>query len=414
MDSPNRGVERLDGHDLVGTSSRGACPDCGMEFAYDADSSIEAGSVTCPNCGRRGLESNSQIAAGDRLLVDRATFGWRRPRRWEVALFRCPEHASDYCVKRVVGLPGETVEIRGGDVYVDGAIARKSLDQQRALAVLVHDTAWSGGQSNLPNRWSSQPDVGWQMDGTGWRSAADSERINWLNYVHWRRVPGAPPTIEVSPVDDDDSYNQTTSRQLNPVSDLMLVGQLSASGEGTLLLKANYGGEAFQIAIESATGVVSLSRGDRVVQTAQAAPGLLDRPTEIVLSLFDRQLLLAIGGRELLSYPIDSLEKPARPTSAPFSIGSRGLSSGNHAAANLARCLLQLVYKGRRRDRDPLGAGRLLRVRRQQPHLARQPPVDRRRATLGIAAHRPPAARLSSRSCPVAEFARIPKPIQCV
>src|SRR5207302_4432695 len=116
---------------------------------------------------------------------------------------------------------------------VDGAIARKSLAQQRALAVPVHDTAWSGEQGNLPNRWSSQSDNAWQMNGTGWRSAADPERINWLNYVHWRRVPGAPPTIEESPVEDDDSYNQATSRQLNPVSDVMLVGQLSASGQGT-------------------------------------------------------------------------------------------------------------------------------------------------------------------------------------
>jgi signal peptidase I len=316
---------------LLGPHRTARCPDCGLEFVYDAETSVEAGIVTCPNCGRRGIESNTRVAAGDRLLVDRATFGWRRPRRWEVALFRCPEHASDYCVKRVVGLPGETLEIRGGDVFVDGTIARKSLAEQRALAVLVHDTTWSGGQGNLPNRWSSQPNDAWQMDGTGWKSAADSERINWLNYVHWRRVPGAPPTIEVSPVDDDDSYNQTTSRQLNPVSDLMLISQLSASGQGTLLLKANYGGEAFQIAIESTTGGVSLSRGDRVVQTAQAAPGLLDRPTEIVLSLIDRQVLLAVGGRELFSR---SRSRPSlhrrhsRLAAAVYQWKSRGCKSG--------------------------------------------------------------------------------------
>ena len=53
-------------------------------------------------------------------------------------------------MKRVVGLPGETIEIRGGDVYVNGAIARKSLAQQREMAVLVHDTAWVGGQHDLP------------------------------------------------------------------------------------------------------------------------------------------------------------------------------------------------------------------------------------------------------------------------
>jgi signal peptidase I len=311
---------------ILGPHRAARCPDCGMDFVCDAETSTEVATATCPNCGRRGIEMDPQIATGDRLLVDRATFGLRRPRRWEVALFRCPEHAGDYCVKRVVGLPGETIEIRSGDVYVDGAIARKSLDQQRAMAVLVHDTAWTGGQGNLPNRWSSQPDDGWQVVATGWRSAGDSATINWLNYIHWRRVPGAPPTIEEAPIEDEDSYNQTTSRQLNHVTDLILVGQLSARGHGTLLLKANDGRETFQLTIEPATGAVVLSSGDQVVQSVQAESGLLDRPTEILLSLVDRQLLFSIGGREQLGYPIDSLDKPIRPTTSPFSIGSRGLT----------------------------------------------------------------------------------------
>src|SRR5206468_9408335 len=104
--------------------------------------------------------------------------------------------------------------------------------------------------------------------------------------------------------------------------------QFSASGQGSLLVKANGGGATFQVAIEPATGAIALSRGDRVVQSVQAAPGLLDRPSEIVLSLIDRQIVLAIGGREELVYPIDAdaLDTPVRPTLAPFSIGSRSLT----------------------------------------------------------------------------------------
>ena len=50
---------------LLGPHRSARCPDCGLEFVYDAEASVDAGSVTCPNCGRRGIESNLQAAAGE-------------------------------------------------------------------------------------------------------------------------------------------------------------------------------------------------------------------------------------------------------------------------------------------------------------------------------------------------------------
>jgi signal peptidase I len=311
---------------LSGPHREVRCPDCGMKIDCDADPSFTAGTVTCPNCGRRGIPLDSQIVAGDRLFVDRATFAVRSPRRWEVALFRCPEQAAECCVKRIVGLPGETVEIRGGDVFIDGAIARKSLDQQRSMAVLVHDTAWTGDKSDLPSRWSPQPADGWQTVGPGFRSTSDGPGIHWLIYTHWRRGPGNAATIEESPVFDEDGYNPTVSRPLNSVTDLMLAARLSAFGGGTLFLKANDGHETYQIAIEPATGKIALARGENVLRSIQTAPGLLDQPTELILSLIDRQILLAIGGRERLAFPIPATDQPLRPTSTPLAIGNRGLT----------------------------------------------------------------------------------------
>ena len=45
--------------------------------------------------------------------------------------FRSQSKAGEIAVKRVVGLPGETIEIRDGDIYADGRIQRKTLAQQR-------------------------------------------------------------------------------------------------------------------------------------------------------------------------------------------------------------------------------------------------------------------------------------------
>jgi signal peptidase I len=60
-----------------------------------------------------------------RLLIDRTAFAFRGPQRWEVVVFRSPQDSRQLCVKRVVGLPGETVSLVEGDVLVDGKRVRK-------------------------------------------------------------------------------------------------------------------------------------------------------------------------------------------------------------------------------------------------------------------------------------------------
>jgi signal peptidase I len=67
-----------------------------------------------------GSSMEPTLADQKRLLVDRTAFSLCQPQRWEVIVFRSPEDSSQLCVKRVVGLPGETVAIRDGDVWING------------------------------------------------------------------------------------------------------------------------------------------------------------------------------------------------------------------------------------------------------------------------------------------------------
>ena len=74
------------------------------------------------------------LVPGQRLLVDRTAFYFASPTRWRLVVFRCPEDASTYCVKRIVGLPGETVEIRSGRLWIDGRPAAAGDEQPYTFA----------------------------------------------------------------------------------------------------------------------------------------------------------------------------------------------------------------------------------------------------------------------------------------
>ena len=58
------------------------------------------------------------IQGGDVIVGSRLST--QNIERYDVIIFRYPDDPSQYFVKRVIGLPGETVEIRNGVVYADG------------------------------------------------------------------------------------------------------------------------------------------------------------------------------------------------------------------------------------------------------------------------------------------------------
>ena len=69
-------------------------------------------------------------------LVNKTAFAMRQPRRWEIVVFQL--FGLDF-IKRLLGLPGETVEIRDGDLYIDGRLCRKTLDEFKTMRIPVFD-----------------------------------------------------------------------------------------------------------------------------------------------------------------------------------------------------------------------------------------------------------------------------------
>lgn len=65
-----------------------------------------------------GASMEPNFASSNYLLVDEITYLLRNPQRGEVVVFKYPNDPSTYYIKRVIGLPGERVEVKGGSVYV--------------------------------------------------------------------------------------------------------------------------------------------------------------------------------------------------------------------------------------------------------------------------------------------------------
>ncbi len=57
----------------------------------------------------------------DRLFGFRLAYALEDPQRYDVVMFHYPVHEETIYIKRVIGLPGETVEIKKGRIYIDGA-----------------------------------------------------------------------------------------------------------------------------------------------------------------------------------------------------------------------------------------------------------------------------------------------------
>lgn len=77
---------------------------------------VEAYEIPTPSM-QPTLMGSSGAGIYDRILVNKAIYLLREPERWDVAVFRFPLNLSQNYVKRIVGMPGDRLRIRGGNIY---------------------------------------------------------------------------------------------------------------------------------------------------------------------------------------------------------------------------------------------------------------------------------------------------------
>ncbi|MBY0371913.1 signal peptidase I [bacterium] len=71
--------------------------------------------------------------------------GWSTPRRGDVIVFLYPKDESLYYIKRVVGLPGDKIEFRGKDLWINGeAVPKEPIEDEAVRAALLRESGDSG------------------------------------------------------------------------------------------------------------------------------------------------------------------------------------------------------------------------------------------------------------------------------
>src|SRR4030042_6171778 len=66
----------------------------------------------------KGQSMEPNFEDGDYLIIDELSYRFREPARGEVIVFKYPDEPSQRYIKRIIGLPGETVEIQSGKVAI--------------------------------------------------------------------------------------------------------------------------------------------------------------------------------------------------------------------------------------------------------------------------------------------------------
>ncbi len=338
---------------LSGHHRDGFCPRCNYTVRVGRPTSGNVNEhfrkVTCPNCDYHPLSlADARDLSGDRLLVDKNIYDLRSPRRWEMVVFRCPNPNEEFgkpYVKRLVGLPGETITIVDGDVYVNGLIARKGLAEVRETLFPVFDMnfAPTGGWHI---RWVSEPGgdprlpLGAAPKATGspaiennalvMDASSTPQATTTIRYRHWHL-----DDRKEKPVFAWNSYDGPTRRSDLPIAhdfyltcEVEVIAAVGAAGEACFDCRLNDGADTVTAELTVGprkTGRAQLIReGHGGLSTASGVALEPERKYKLEFAFVDRRVILALNGR-VVAPPVD-LEAPVRrePESKPLRFGARG------------------------------------------------------------------------------------------
>ncbi|HTV48251.1 MAG TPA: signal peptidase I [Phycisphaerae bacterium] len=277
---------------------------------------------------------------GDRVLVLKYLYWLNPPQRWDVVVFREPMMGQINFIKRLVGLPGETLEIVGGNVFINGKIARKPVDVEMATLQNVYNNDFyptdagqvraDGSVWNSP--WTGVDDASfsghWSTDSSTIRYnttiGPEKGRLSFTNtdYLHndtaYNQEPNPAPFI-VTSLGRQNPYDREFVGDLCLHTVVNLLGQrnfamnTSSLSSQVVAITLGQAANCFQVRLNG-NGTVSLYRLNTDTQAFEPVPQkviLLDKtvqplnltqPIGITMSNIDREVRFWVNNDLVLDY----------------------------------------------------------------------------------------------------------------
>jgi len=268
-----------------------------------------------------------QDVGGDRILVSKFQFDLHPPRQWDIIVFKIDQHRIDFFrdryanrvrldieperngtlhrseganyvnyVKRLVALPGQTIQVRNGDLFINGRIARKPKRVEDVLLVPISNDELLREQGDgFLDQWADNGDPGVSCSGQVLRFAA--ARSGAECFVRYR-------ADIVDRVDTDPEGTRRRGSLFNVVGDLKLAFRFRhTGGAGQLVGQIREDGTtySFHLPLGGPDKIARLLR-DGVEIARAATPFEPDGEHRLAFSNVDARVVLRIDGDPLLDY----------------------------------------------------------------------------------------------------------------
>lgn len=130
-----------------------------------------------------GSSMEPGFANGNYLLVDELTYRFRNPERGEVIVFKYPRDPNSYFIKRIIGLPGETVRIQNSQVEI---VSGSGIQTLREPYILQKTDASNFEKILGPDEYFMMGDNrNFSFDSRSWGSLPKNEIVGVVRFRLW-------------------------------------------------------------------------------------------------------------------------------------------------------------------------------------------------------------------------------------
>jgi len=303
---------------LLGQHRTLKCQNCDWSFYLDRTINW---TVPCPNCAWPVDPANHHVWGGNRIFAEKVSRWFTFPKRWDVVVFLyplremvckdcgfhgdVPPEEADHCprcgskhvkakkknfIKRLIGLPGETVQIVGGDIFINNHIARKPWRVQKAVWQHIYDSRYP------PKRYFQDMKV-WEADRDLWTIKEPTFTVRAQDkgqtLVHYAR--GIYDTI---------GYNGQIGSFV--VGDLKVEFDVVANSEnGSVIAQIEHGRDLFELDLAASKGKKTrVFLDDEIIAEADFSlrPG---RKSHVIFYQYDARIGARVDGKTLFEQDLE-------------------------------------------------------------------------------------------------------------